>query len=158
VGRCRADAHEDTYAPLRDVLAELADGEPAAWVRERLPTHGGAQLAAAVGFAAGTAHAEDTSLAARRLLADLAPERPLLLVFDDVHWAAPAFLDLVESLAELVHAPVFVLCLARPDLLDVRPHWGGGRVSSTAVLLDALAPLESAALLDRLCSEAHLDA
>jgi DNA-binding SARP family transcriptional activator/tetratricopeptide (TPR) repeat protein len=161
VGRCRASARDATYAPLRDVLTELADDDAAAWVRERLATGGGQlaeQLAAAVGLGAGTAHGEDTSLAARRLLAGLARERPVLLVLEDVHWAAPAFLDLVESLVELTHAPVLVLCLARPDLLDVRPHWGGGRVSSSAILLDALTPAESEALLDRLCPDGGLDA
>ena len=107
----------------------------------------------AVGLAAGTARTEDAALAARRLLAGVALEHPLVLVLDDVHWAAPAFLDLVESLVELVRAPVLVLCLARPDLLDVRPHWGGGRLSSSAILLDALAPAESEALLDRLAVE-----
>ena len=80
-----------------------------------------------------------------------------MLVLDDVHWAAPAFLDLVESLVELVRAPVLVLCLARPDLLEVRPHWGGGHLSSSAILLDALTPAESEALLDRLAADERLD-
>ena len=161
VGRCRADAREATYAPLRDVLTALAGGDAAGWVRERLGTDGGAQLAGqlavAVGLAAGSARTEDAALAARRLLAGVALEHPLVLVLDDVHWAAPAFLDLVESLVELVRAPVLVLCLARPDLLDVRPHWGGGRLSSSSILLDALTPAESGALLDRLADDERLD-
>ena len=105
VGRCSAGAQEATYAPLREVLTALADGDVPRWVRERLETEGGAQLAeqlaAAVGLAGGTAHTEDTALAARRLLAGLAQERPLLLVLEDIQWAAPAFLDLVELLVEL---------------------------------------------------------
>jgi DNA-binding SARP family transcriptional activator len=161
VGRCRAGARETTYAPLREVLSELGGGDVAAWVRERLEADDGAhlaeQLAAAIGVAAGAAHAEDTALAARRLLAGLARERPLLLVLEDVHWAAPAFLDLAESLVELTRAPVLVLCLARPDLLDVRPQWGGGRLSSSAILLDALTTAESEALLERLSSSEPLD-
>ena len=74
-----------------------------------------------------------------------------------MHWAAPAFLDLVESLVELARAPVLVLCLARPDLLDLRPHWGGGRLSSSSVLLDALTEAESDALLDRLAPDGTVD-
>ena len=109
VTHCRADGRDDTYAPLRDLLSELADDDPAAWLRRRLGTddapHLANQLAVAVGFATGTAHAEDAALATRRLLAGLAGERPLLLVVEDVHWAAPAFLDLVESVVELAHAP-----------------------------------------------------
>jgi DNA-binding SARP family transcriptional activator len=154
-GRCRAGGQEPTYAPLRELLAGLADRELEAWIRERLaPDANGAQLAAwlatAVGDGAEPGRPEEIAWAARRLLAGLARERPLLLVLDDVHWAAPAFLDLVESLVELARAPVLVLCLARPDLLDARPHWGGGRVSSSSVLLDALSEAESDALLDRL--------
>src|SRR5262249_51909935 len=151
---CRADGRDATYAPLRDLLIELADGDPAEWLRRRLGTddtpHLADQLAVAVGLATGTAHAEDAALGARRLLAGLARKRPLLLVLEDVHWAPPAFLDLVESLVELAHAPILVLCLARPDLLDLRPHWGGGRVRSSTILLDALPAVESGTLLDLL--------
>jgi DNA-binding SARP family transcriptional activator len=163
VGRCRAGAEEVTYAPLRDVLAELAGGDLAAWIRERLSTEDdGAQLAerlvGAVGLDAEPGRTEDTALAARRLLAGLARDRPLLLVLEDVHWAAPAFLDFVESVVEIVRAPVLVLCLARPELLDVRAHWGGGRLSSSSILLDALTQAESEALLDLLSSDGRLDA
>ena len=163
VGRCRAGAEEATYAPLRDVLGALADDDLAAWIRERLSTEAdGAQLAeglvGALGLGAEPARTEDTALAARRVLAGLARDRPLLLVLEDVHWAAAAFLDLVESIVEIVRAPVLVLCVARPDLLDVRPHWGGGRLSSSSILLDALTHSESEALLDRLSADGRLDA
>jgi DNA-binding SARP family transcriptional activator len=162
VGRCRAGPGAATYAPLRDVLAELADGGLAEWICGRLGaedgTHLAEQLVTAIGLAEGAAHTEDVALAARRLFAGLAGERPLLLVLEDVHWGAPAFLDLVESLVELAHAPVLVLCCARPDLLDVRPHWGGGRLSSSAVLLDSLTPAESELLLDGLASGERLEA
>ena len=79
------------------------------------------------------------------------------MVLDDVHWAAPAFLDLVESLVELARAPVLVLCLARPDLLDLRPHWGGGRLSSSSVLLDILTETESETLLDQLAPDGNVE-
>jgi DNA-binding SARP family transcriptional activator len=162
VTHCRADGRDATYAPLRDLLTELADGDPAAWLRRRLGTddapHLADQLAVAVGLQNGTAHAQDAALATRRLLAALARERPLLLVLEDVHWAAPAFLDLVESLVELAHASILVLCLARPDLLDLRPNWGGGRVRGSTILLDALPAAESETLLDLLSSNGRLDA
>jgi class 3 adenylate cyclase len=161
VAHCRADGRDATYGPLRDLLIELADGDPAEWLRRRLGTddtpHLADQLAVAVGLATGTAHAEDAALAARRLLAGLARKRPLLLVLEDVHWAPSAFLDVVESLVELAHAPILVLCLARPDLLDLRPHWGGGRVRSSTILLDALPAVESETLLDLLAADRRLD-
>ena len=125
-GRCRDGEQASPYAPLREVLAGFGAVEADGWVR---------------------GSPEETAWAARRLLADLANERPLLLVFDDIHWAAPAFLELVESLVELARAPVLVLCLARPDLLDVRPHWGGGRLSASSELLDVLSESDSDALL-----------
>ena len=162
VGRCRAGAEEDTYAPLRDVLSALARGDLAAWIHERLGADDeGEQLAerlvAALGLGVAPASTEDTALSARRIFAGLARERPLLLVLEDVHWAAPAFLDLVESVVEILRAPVLVLCLARPDLLDVRPHWGGGRLSSSSILLDVLTESESGALLDRISSDNSID-
>ncbi len=162
VTHCRADGRDSTYEPLRGLLTELADGDPASWLRRRLGTedapHLADQLAVAVGLQTGTAHAQDAALATRRLLAGLARERPLLLVVEDVHWAAPAFLDLVESLVELARAPILVLCLARPDLLDLRPHWAGGRVRGSTILLDALPAAESETLLDLLSSNGRLDA
>jgi DNA-binding SARP family transcriptional activator len=161
IARCRA-GEEATYAPLRELIEALAEGEPAAWTQRRLGDEVGARLAhqlnAATGLAAGPAHAEDVALATRRLLTGLARKRPLLLVIEDVHWAAPAFLDLVESLIELVQAPMLVLCLARPDLLDTRPLWGGGRVSSSTIMLDSLSPSESGELLDRLAPQGDFDA
>jgi tetratricopeptide (TPR) repeat protein len=161
--RCRAAAQESTYAPLHELLTGLAEGDLAAWIRDRLePDADGVQLAAwlaaAVGLGTEPGRPEETAWAARRLLAGLAHERPLLVVLDDVHWAAPGFLDLVESLVELTRAPVLVLCLARPDLLDVRPQWGGGRLNSSSVLLDVLTEAESDALLDRLAADGNVDA
>ena len=163
VGRCVAGAEEVTYAPLLDVLTALAEGDTAAWVRARLAAEQNEgppaqRLLAAVGLGVGLGRPEETAWDARRLLAGLARERPLLLVLEDVHWAAPAFLDLVESLVELARAPILVLCLARPELLEVRPHWGGGRLSSSSILLDALTDEESELMLDRLSSDGSLDA
>ena len=71
-------------------------------------------------------------------------------VFDDVHWGEPAFLDLVEHVADLSRdAPILLLCMARPELLDVRPAWGGGKLNATNVLLEPLAPDETGELIDR---------
>jgi class 3 adenylate cyclase/tetratricopeptide (TPR) repeat protein len=63
---------------------------------------------------------------------------PTVVVFEDVQWAEPSLLDLIEHLAEWTRAPLLVICLARPDLLDVRPGWGGGKTNATAVTLEPL--------------------
>src|SRR5579864_8154425 len=82
----------------------------------------------------------------RRELEAQARDQPLLVCIEDVHWAQPAFLDLVEYLHGWARdAPLLVLCLARPELYDVRPRWPG-----TRVMLDPLTDDESAALLDEL--------
>src|SRR5207248_742668 len=81
----------------------------------------------------------------------LARLRPLVLVFDDIHWGEATFLDLVESLADWTRdAPVLLVCLARSELLDVRPGWGGGKVNATSILLEPLSAEESARLVDNL--------
>ena len=75
----------------------------------------------------------------RTLFEALARDRPLVLVFDDIHWGEATFLDLVEHLADWARdAPILLVCLARPELLDVRPGWGGGKLNATSVLLEPL--------------------
>src|SRR5207302_1780793 len=86
----------------------------------------------------------------------LARRKPLVAVFDDLHWAEPAFLDLVEDVAESRGAPILLVCLARPELLDARPGWGGGRVNATSVLLEPLSDHESAQLVDNLLGPSDL--
>jgi tetratricopeptide (TPR) repeat protein len=74
-----------------------------------------------------------------------------VLVFEDVHWAEPTLLDLVEHLADWVRsAPVLLLCLARPELLDGRPGWAGGKLNATSVLLEPLSEEESSLLVGAL--------
>jgi tetratricopeptide (TPR) repeat protein len=87
--------------------------------------------------------------ATRRLLADLAAERPVVVVFDDLQWAEQTFLDLVEYLAaRLGDAPVLLLCLARPELAERKPNWL--QEPSTPLSLDPLTEADSATLLDGL--------
>jgi tetratricopeptide (TPR) repeat protein len=83
----------------------------------------------------------------------IADVQPLILRFEDIHWAEPPLLDLIEHLADRVRAPVLILCLARPELLDARPGWGGGRVRSTAIELEPLSDEESEELVEQLLSQ-----
>ena len=100
----------------------------------------------------------DTQLATRALLERVAAERPLVLVLDDLHWAEPPLLDLVEHVADWSReAPIFLLCVARPELLDRRPGWGGGKLNATSILLEPLAEREAAQLADALLGDAPLD-
>jgi predicted ATPase len=109
-----------------------------------------------VGLAEGTAPAGEGAWAVRRLFEALGRERPLLLVFEDVHWAEPTLLDLIEQLAERATGSILVVCIARPELLDARRGW-----SEHALVLGPLAEQDSVALLaslpggDELSAEAR---
>jgi hypothetical protein len=68
-----------------------------------------------------------------------------------VHWGEETFFDLVEHVADLARdAPILLLCMARPDLLDRRPGWGGGKVNATTVLLEPLDHRETELLIESL--------
>ena len=97
--------------------------------------------------------ADEIAWAFRKLLEQEAREQPLVCVFDDVHWGEEKFLDLVEHVADFVRdAPILLLCLARPELLERRAGWGGGKWNATTVLLEPLDARETEQLLDALGS------
>ena len=72
-------------------------------------------------------------------------------MFDDLQWAEPTFLDLIDHVTDLARdAPMLLVCVARPELLDMRPGWGGGKLNATTMLLEALTEDESAQLVENL--------
>ena len=80
------------------------------------------------------------------------------MVIDDVQWAEPVFMDLVEHIADLSRGvPIFLLCVARTELLDARPGWGGGKLNATSLLLEPLAEEECAELIEQLVADAAID-
>jgi class 3 adenylate cyclase len=142
-GRCLSYGKGITYWPVVEVLRQLGTGaaDPAA----------AAALRSLVDEAEQEPPAEEIAWAFRKLLEERAQERPLVCVFDDIHWGEETFLDLIEHVADLSRdAPLLVLCMARPDLLDRRPAWGGGKLNATAVLLEPLSSEETESLLERL--------
>jgi class 3 adenylate cyclase len=144
---------EDPPAAARAKLAALLDREApdGALVTERI-----GQL---IGLEADPAPIEEAAWSTRRLLEALAGERPLVAVFDDLHWAEPTFLDLVEQVAEGTSgAPVLLVAVARPELLEQRPHWAGGRPNAVSMLLEPLGPDDSGALLEGLAGGGSLPA
>jgi class 3 adenylate cyclase len=96
--------------------------------------------------------------AVRRLLEELAQEMPAVIVFEDIHWAAPTLLDLIEYLAGWTHdAPVLLLCLARPDLFEERQSWLSAP-NAAELVLGPLTDTELEQLLDEIAQEWPLDA
>ena len=102
---------------------------------------------------------------AQRLLADawqqyiagLGRRKLTAVIVEDVHWASAALLDLLEHLADaLVETRVLVVCTARPEFLDIRPTWGGGRLNATTLTLAPLSMDESAELVASLLGEGHV--
>ena len=161
-GRCLSYGEGITYHPLREAVRDAAGSESKAAVLGLLAGEPESErvagaLAAALGTGDGDVIAEEVAWATRRFLEALAQRRPLVLVLEDVHWAEPTFLDLVEYVADLAaDAPMLLLCSARPDLLDTRPGWAGGKANATTIRLEALPPEEAEELLDVLADEAHL--
>jgi DNA-binding SARP family transcriptional activator/tetratricopeptide (TPR) repeat protein len=135
-GRCLSYGEGITYWPLREVLAE-AVGEERDAVLEALE-------------ADTPLPAPEIALLFRRFCEALARERPLIVVFDDVHWAEPTFLELIEHLADKGGAPILVVCVARDELVGDQPGFLAGRPNTTRLDLDALSEEETDALLDGL--------
>jgi class 3 adenylate cyclase/tetratricopeptide (TPR) repeat protein len=99
----------------------------------------------------------ETRVAFRKLLETRAVERPQVAVIDDLQWAEPEFVDLVEHVADLSRdAPIFLLCIARNELLDARPDWGGGKLNATSLLLEPLGAHDCEALIENLLGEGDL--
>jgi tetratricopeptide (TPR) repeat protein len=84
-------------------------------------------------------------------LENLARQGPLITVWEDIHWADATMLDLIEYTLDLaVDSPILLLCLARAELLETRPGWGGSRPNSTTLRLEPLAGEASALVLNQL--------
>ena len=109
----------------------------------------GEHLAILLGLGSGHAATDRESLffSIRTFIEAVAADQPMMLVFEDLHWADESLLDLVELLAaRLRDLPILVLVLSRPELLDARPSWGGGLVAHTALPLRPLGTHEATAL------------
>ena len=167
-GRCLSYGDGITYYALREIVhqaAGISESDDAATAMTRLTAvlaeaEDGDRIARLAGGLLGWADpssAEDGSYAVRKAFEHLARERPLIVVFDDIHWAEPLLLDLIEQLADWIRdAELLIVCVARPELLEIRPGWGGGKMNATVILLEPLAGVEAGALLDNILGEAAL--
>ncbi len=151
-----------TYWPLAEMVkssAGIADDDPVQEAVEKLrKTCEDEAVADLLGLASGVLDAveeersgQEIAWAARAWADLLAEVQPLVLVFEDIHWAEEPLLELIEHLATWVReSPLLIICLARPELLDFRPGWGGGRMRAAAIELDPLRAEESEELLQAL--------
>jgi class 3 adenylate cyclase/tetratricopeptide (TPR) repeat protein len=154
-----------TYWPLAEMVkaaAGITDDDPMETAKQKLiECCGDEAIAELLGLASGVMEAvegergaPEIAWAAREFADELADVQPLIMVFEDIHWAEEPLLELIDHLAQWVRErSLLILCLARPELLDVRPGWGGGRVRSTAIELEPLGREDSEALADALLEE-----
>src|SRR5438094_9253047 len=159
-GRCLPYGDGITFWPLVQIVGALGSDEG---IRELLAGTDDGELVAervlsAVGPTRTAAAGGEMFWAVRRLLEEAARNQPLVVMVEDIHWAEPTFLDLLEYLAGWTHdAPVLLLCMSRPDLLEERQGW----LTAPNMAGIALAPLtdaEADALLDEIGQEWPLDA
>jgi tetratricopeptide (TPR) repeat protein len=159
-GRCLPYGDGITFWPLRDVVAQAGGLDAAA-----AALRGGEEAAVVVELVRGaigsgtaeTAGGEETFWAVRKLVEALARDRPLVLCVEDVYWAEPTFLELLEYLSAWIRdAPVLLLCLSRPDLVEEHPSWPGVRADAL-VPLPPLTESETEELVDALAREDELD-
>jgi tetratricopeptide (TPR) repeat protein len=136
------DSADVAAAKVRDLVGDADDGERIASL-----------IAGALGWS-GAAAPEDAAWAFRKLLEHLAGDHTVVVEIDDIHWAEPLLLDLIDHLADWTRdAPVLIVCVARPELLELRPGWGGGKLNATSMLLEPLGGEEAAVMLRNLLGE-----
>ena len=163
-GHCLSYGEGVAFWPLREAIAQAAGGESRDAVRTLVGDIADADLvtdivAGAVGLTSGEGAAEQLPWAFRRLLEALAERRPLVLVIEDAHWAEPPLLELLDHLIDwLGTAPVLLLCLARPELLQRRPELAGGRTRVASVVLEPLGEADALRLLEHQLTGRPLDA
>jgi DNA-binding SARP family transcriptional activator/class 3 adenylate cyclase len=160
-GRCLSYGEGIAFWPLREALTQLAGEQSRDGIRRLLNGADDADVvadivAAAVGLAPAESVGEQLPWAVRRVLEALARPLPLLLLIDDAHWADPPLLDLVDYLVDWLRAPVLVVCLARPELLEVRASWGGGHARVSSVVVDRLDDAAARRLLDNQLGQRQL--
>ncbi|MGH2547446.1 MAG: ATP-binding protein, partial [Actinomycetota bacterium] len=168
-GRCLPYGEGITFWPVREVVWRAvgvpadADAEGA---REQIARHLGGEddaerildgIANLIGVAGAIGAPEESFWAFRRFLEIRAGSRPIVVVFDDIHWAEPGFLDLVAYLADFIRGPILLVCMARPELLEARPAWGAGRQNSMTITLSSLSVPESEILVDNLLGGRRVD-
>src|SRR5438067_1324287 len=164
VGRCLPYGEGITYWPLAEMVktvAGISDDDPIEEAFEKLKDCCEDEAVAdLLGLASGVLEVldgdrspQEIAWAARAFVEKLAETQPVVLAFEDIHWAEEPLLQLVEHLADWVRAPLLLLCLARAELLDVHGDWGGGRVRATAIELEALGRSESELLVEALLAD-----
>jgi class 3 adenylate cyclase/tetratricopeptide (TPR) repeat protein len=167
-GRCLSYGEGITFYPLAEMVHQasgITEGDSRSTVLAKLDAFvaeipEGERVAQLIGGLLGwhePGPTEEAFWAVRKMLEHLARARPVIVAVDDIHWAEPTLLDLVEHVANWTRdAAVLLLCVARPELLEVRPGWGGGKMNATSILLEPLPANDASLLVDNLLGRADI--
>ena len=166
-GRCLSYGDGITFWPLAEVLRQAAgivqeDSEEDA--RIKLKSCFGEELADAtsriesgIGLSQDMYGKDELFWGVRAVLEELARRRPLVMVFDDIHWAEPTFLDLIEDILDAsLGVPLLLVCAARYELLEERPGFAAGRQTASQIELGELSRQESGLVVRNVLGEASL--
>jgi class 3 adenylate cyclase/tetratricopeptide (TPR) repeat protein len=170
-GRCLPYGEGITFWPVVEIVRALAEIGPRespdaarAQLHALVPDGPDAELiesrvAGLLGVGGRPARSEEAFWALRRLFEGLARARPLVLILEDLHWAEPTLLDLLEYVAGWsIGAPIMLVCLARPELNDIRPAWLNEQANSRVLSLEPLAPTDVDELIASVLGSTGLDA
>ena len=158
-GRCLPYGRGITYWPLGEILREhfgLLDSDAPAEALLRLGGREALGLALGLDVAAGAhplAARESLNEAFVAFCSELAASRPTVVLVEDLHWAESDLLDLLERVHGEARGPLLLLGTARPELLQRRARWGGGRRNTTAIWLEPLDASEAHLMLDELLGD-----
>jgi tetratricopeptide (TPR) repeat protein len=153
-GILETDAPEEVERKLHESVLQIVDESEQRWVES--------QLRPLVGISgdddvAGDRY--DAFSAWRRFFEALAEQRLLVMVFEDLHWAGDELLDFVDELPDWIEdVPLLILCTARPELLDRRTGWGGGKRNAATISLSPLDADDTARLIAALLERSVLPA
>lgn len=168
VVRCLPYGQTLTYWPLRGLLNGLLVGQEitkspvmAVFTQAGYQTEDASRLSDIIlatlgieGDKTGTIDRESLFAAWRLLIEAFAKQAPRVLIFEDLHWASDSMLDLVEHVTQQhTRARLLLIVLSRPELLNRRPTWGGGRQNFTSIALQPLTPAQTSDLVARLSSD-----
>jgi class 3 adenylate cyclase/tetratricopeptide (TPR) repeat protein len=143
-GIAEQDPPQDVAEKVRRAAADVLPAKDVEWIEPHLLALAGLSEEAAL----GGDRRNEAFAAWRRFLEGMAEQRPLVVVFEDLHWADESLLDFVDELVDWVaDVPMLVVATARPELLDRRPGWGGGKLNAITLALAPLTNDETAELL-----------
>jgi len=163
-GRCLSHGRGITFWPIIEIVRKAAgilDEDPPGVARSKITELApddavASRLASAVGLSSEEFPVEETFWGVRKLFEAMASVRPLVVVFEDIHWAESTMLDLIEHVLGSAERPILLVSLARPELLDIRPTWEQ-LAGSVTVSLEPLSAADAARVAEGLLGNAELD-